>query len=221
MKIRLHNIEKYFLQKGFFLIGADEVGRGSVAGPVVAASVCIDPVLLQRFPKEYWRFVNDSKKVDEKWRAKIARSILKTTDYVTASFFPAQKIDRYGIRTTATFAIKESISKLLTRIKTDKRRFIIFIDGVNSVGDLSDLAFPYLKCKSGDALFLSIQLASIVAKFLRDELMRRYYNKLYPYWRFAENKGYGTPTHKRAIQLYGLTPIHRLRYLTKQPNQNL
>jgi ribonuclease HII len=173
------------------IAGIDEVGRGPLAGPVVAAAVVIPKGI--DFPA-----VNDSKKLTERQRNKLNGLILEFPgiQYAITEIQP-EAIDRLNILRAAQLAMKEAVLKI---VKVD----FAIIDG------LPVPQFP-VKNKSlvkGDSKSASIAAASIIAKVYRDKIMEKYAIE-FPEYGFEKNKGYGTAQHLKALKKYGPTPIHR------------
>ena len=179
--------------EGFcFIAGIDEVGRGPLAGPVVAAAVV--------FPKysELIPLVNDSKKLSEKQRIELQKQILEVPgiQYATAEVSP-EEIDRINILAASHLAMKKAAAQL------DKVDFAL-IDGLPVKG------FPIANqaIVKGDSKSASIAAASIIAKVYRDALMDKFAS-LYPEYGFESHKGYGTADHLAALKKHGPCPIHR------------
>ncbi len=192
----LTRIEREFWSKpGVVLAGMDEVGRGPLAGPVVAACVVLPPEPLVQF-------VNDSKKLSGKLRKEVCGSILKQAGGYALGWVEADAIDKSGI----LHATREAFCLACTRINlpiTD-----LLIDA------LRDLPVPMRQHSfiRGDAQSYLIGAASIVAKVLRDEYMEEQH-ELYPKYGFARNKGYGTAEHIKALKEYGPCPLHRYSFI--------
>ena len=178
-----------------YICGVDEVGRGPLAGPVVACAGIL--------PKEtYYRYLNDSKKVTEKRREILYGEI--TEEAVSYSFgvVSAQVIDEINILQATYRAMREAVEGLAVR--PDK----ILVDAVHIPG----IDIPQVEIIKGDAKSVSIAAASIVAKVYRDRMMTDY-DKLYPEYMFAKNKGYGTKAHMEALRTAGMSPIHRKTFV--------
>lgn len=176
------------------IAGIDEAGRGPLAGPVVCAS-CIMPL------DDMIDGINDSKKIGEKKREQLYEVIVKTAlDYATA-IIGCDEIDEINILNATKKGMAECVSKL--------KLFpgIVLVDAVEIPGDFCKKAII-----KGDATSYNIAAASIVAKVTRDRIMRDY-DKAYPEYGFARNKGYGTKEHIEAIKKYGLCPIHRKSFV--------
>jgi len=196
---RLKEIYKYeerLYQKGcVYVAGVDEVGRGPLAGPVAAAVV----ILKQG---DLIEGVNDSKKLSAKKREELYDVITqRAVDYAVAMVSPAE-IDEINILQATYKAMREALSKL--KIKPDH----LLADAVTiPLIDVEQTAII-----KGDAKSISIGAASIVAKVTRDKMMEEY-DKLYPGYGFAENKGYGSAEHIKAIKEKGICPIHRKTFV--------
>lgn len=175
------------------IAGCDEVGRGCLAGPVITAVV----VLPENIDLPY---VHDSKKIKKSEMKYFAEDILKHALDVQIGVRTAKEIDETNILQADKDAMTDSLKKL--RIKPD----LVIIDGDKK--QLLDIPTPQKTIIKGDAKSLTIGSASIVAKSIRDELMK-HYATLYPEFGFETNAGYGTVKHKQALLEYGITPIHR------------
>ena len=172
------------------IVGTDEVGRGPLAGPVVAAAV-----VLPRGVEILG--INDSKKLSEKRREALAEEIkAKALAYKIAEVSPAE-IDRINILHAAERAMKEAVEAL-------SFGDYLLVDGQNQL----DVRLPVRNLIGGDSISISIAAASIIAKVYRDHLMVQL-DSVYPQYNFAQNKGYGTADHYAALQKYGPSPVHR------------
>ena len=194
----MNSFDRSFLREHIKLIaGTDEVGRGPLAGPVVAASVI--------FPeKTRIRGVRDSKLLTEEEREKLFPKILdKALTYSVAAVSHGE-IDRINILQASLLAMSTAIKRL--RVKPD----LILVDGNKIFG--GDI--PALPIIDGDAKSFSIGAASIIAKVTRDRIMKRLCNK-FPHYNWSSNKGYATREHIEAIKTYGPCILHRKTFLTK------
>lgn len=190
----LYDFDKKFGKK---IVGVDEAGRGPWAGPVVAAAVMLDFSRLN-----YYKEINDSKKISEQKREKLFDLITNTCKSYAIAEISHSIIDEKNILQATMDAMKNAIEKIKDAYD------IILIDGIQK----PDIAFANVECiKGGDAKSLSIAAASIIAKVYRDRIMR-YYDKIYPEYKFAKNKGYGTDEHIKALTEIGICPIHRKSY---------
>ena len=181
-------------------IGIDEVGRGSIFGPVFAAVIVIEKENKYRLKN---LGVDDSKKLSNKKRESLIPHILKYSKDWGLGQGSVREIDKYGIRHATELAMLRAIYKL--KLKP----FKIFIDGSLPLRLWKGRQENIIK---GDSLITSIAAASILAKVNRDSLMRRLNNKYKGYLIF-KNKGYGTKEHFLSIKKIGLTNMHRKSFL--------
>lgn len=178
-----------------YICGIDEVGRGPFAGPVIACAVILqkDCDIL---------YINDSKQLTEKKREELYDEIITKAVAFGIGSVPPEQIDEMNILQATYEAMRKAISNL--KVKPD----ILLNDAVTIPGvDIKQV--PIIK---GDAKSISIAAASIVAKVTRDRLMVAY-DKVFPGYDFASNKGYGSARHIEAIKELGLTPIHRRSFV--------
>ena len=175
------------------VLGVDEVGRGSVAGPLTVAAVALplEPKILG---------LNDSKKLTPKRREEVAANIAEVATAIGIAHIPPKDIDDYGMAAMLRRAMEEAIRD--AGVAYDA----VLIDG-NPV-HVSDKEVCVVK---GDGKVASIAAASIVAKVTRDHLMIDY-DAVYPGYHFAESKGYASAAHIEAIQRLGLSEIHRATF---------
>lgn len=193
LKIMQEFEEKY---KAFtYIAGVDEVGRGPLAGPVVASCVILDRNI-------QILYINDSKKLSKKKRESLYDEICEKSVAYGIGIVSPGRIDEINILNATYEAMKAAISSL--DIKPD----ILLNDAVH----IPDLDIKQVSIIKGDAKSISIAAASIVAKVSRDRLMVEY-DTIYPEYKFAKNKGYGTKEHISAIKEHGLCPIHRRSFV--------
>lgn len=172
--------------------GCDEAGRGPLAGPVVAAAVIL--------PEDYSNpQLNDSKQLSERQRNLLRQEIEREALAWSVAIVSPQEIDRLNILHASTHAMCLAVQTLKT-----KPEFLL-IDG-NRFYNETDI--PYQCIVKGDAQYMPIAAASILAKTHRDELMDRLHDE-YPYYGWNTNKGYPTAAHYRAIEQHGISPYHR------------
>lgn len=181
--------------------GCDEAGRGCLAGPVVAAAVILPP-------KFKHPILNDSKQLTEKQRYTLREVIEKEALAYAVSFIDAPKIDEINILNASFLAMSEAVKKL--KQKPD----FLLIDGNRFK---TKLDIPFACMIKGDARFLSIAAASILAKTYRDDYMLKLDQK-HPQYDWKSNKGYPTQKHRKAIELEGITKFHRKSF-TLLPKQ--
>jgi ribonuclease HII len=192
----MKNFDNSFLTNEIKLLaGTDEVGRGPLAGPVVAAAVIFHPDV-------FFEGVNDSKQLSENEREELVPIILEKSLASAVTAISHIEIDRINILQASLLAMKTSVSRL--SIQPD----IILVDG-NKTFTNRVPAIPIVK---GDAKSFSIAAASILAKVARDRIMKRLCPK-YPQYLWSKNKGYPTKQHIEAIKIYGPTRFHRKTFL--------
>jgi ribonuclease HII len=183
--------ERAAIKRGVFPVaGCDEVGRGPLAGPVVAAAVILDP---KRIP----RGLDDSKKLTAMQREKLYARICATAE-VGVAFGSRARIDRDNIRQASLWALARAVAALPVRPR------LVFVDGCDKI----DAGCDCEAVISGDALVLSISAASIVAKVVRDRLMVQV-GAAHPGYGFERHMGYSVPEHFRALTALGPTIHHR------------
>ena len=178
-----------------YIGGIDEVGRGPLAGPVVAACVVLpkNPSLL---------YINDSKKLSEKKREELYQKIQEEAIAIGIGVESPAVIDEINILQATYSAMRKAIHSM------NPKPDILLNDAV-LIPEVTIKQVPIIK---GDAKSMSIGAASIIAKVTRDHMMIEY-DKLYPEYDFASNKGYGSQKHIDALKKYGPTPIHRTSFI--------
>ena len=176
------------------IAGVDEVGRGPLAGPVVAAAVIMNK---NNIP----RYINDSKQLSKKIRYELCEEIKNNSTYSIAKA-SVEEIDKINILQASLLAMKRAILGL-KKIPTT-----VLIDGKF----LPKINFKMHSIIKGDTKSLSIAAASIIAKVHRDNIMKEFASK-YPEYLWEKNSGYGTKEHLFAIKKHGITPIHRKTFM--------
>ncbi len=185
--------EEHLQSEGFrFIAGVDEVGRGCLAGPVVAAACILDPA------KPLPDGLNDSKQVAEKRREEIAAELTETVLAYSIAEVDAGEIDRINILE----ATKQAMSIAIGGLKPAAD--YLLIDALR----LKQVALPQKAIIKGDSISASIAAASILAKTYRDKLMRDL-DQTYPEYGFASHVGYGTSVHLQALRTHGPCALHR------------
>ena len=178
------------------ICGIDEVGRGPLAGPVVAGAVVL--------PKDCdILYINDSKKLSEKKREELYDVIMERAVAVGLGYSTPERIDEINILQATYEAMRQAIANL--QVTPD-----LLLNDAVTIPQVDIRQVPIIK---GDAKSISIGAASIVAKVTRDRLMVQY-DEVYPEYGFASNKGYGAQTHIEALKKYGSCPIHRRSFIT-------
>lgn len=195
--IRLDGMKHYerMYQSYGILCGIDEVGRGPLAGPVVASAVILseDTEIL---------YLNDSKKLTQRRRELLYDEIMEKALTVGVGVISHQRIDEINILQATYEAMQEAVAKLA--IVPD-----VLLNDAVTIPKLTQKQVPIVK---GDAKSISIAAASIIAKVTRDRMMEAYDSK-YPGYHFASNKGYGSKVHIEAIKELGPCEIHRRTFL--------
>ena len=189
---RLHRYEETLREQGFRLIGGiDEVGRGPLAGPVVAACVVTDSPLRLKH-------LNDSKQVPEEFRAELAEQIKSRVVAWAVGEASVAEIDRLNIYWASVLAMERALAALTTAPE------YLITDAVR-IRSWTGRQEPIIK---GDATCASVAAASVIAKVYRDALLASLHH-LFPEYGFAENKGYATPHHIEALNTHGPCTMHR------------
>tara|TARA_B100000941_G_scaffold289400_1_gene268312 strand:- start:1257 stop:1895 length:639 start_codon:yes stop_codon:yes gene_type:complete len=192
------NLPHSFIEEELFksgvknIVGIDEAGRGSIAGPVVSASVILEEKLLIGNPLK----LNDSKKLSSKSRKKMFDQIINSKSIFSIGISNNHEVDNEGIIS----ATKNSMKRSLSNINYD----YALIDSIDLIIDK-----PYFNFDKADSISTSVAAASIIAKVSRDSMMLNIYDKLYPDYFFKNNKGYGSHKHIENIKKIGICTIHR------------
>lgn len=191
---KMQKFEREAKQKGYRMIaGIDEVGRGPLAGPVVAAAVIL-PEGMEDIG------LDDSKKLSAKKRAEIFEIIKEQAVAIGVGIVDAFTVDKINIYEASKVAMKKAIDLL------PEQPDYLLIDAMKL-----ETGIPEEGIIKGDAKSISIAAASIVAKEVRDQMMKDY-EQLYPGYGFAQNAGYGTKAHLEGLEKLGPTPIHRMTF---------
>jgi ribonuclease HII len=189
------------------ICGIDEVGRGCLAGPLVAAAV----VLPQNLPRSAWRGIKDSKQLSPEARRSLGGTIQKQALAWAVSEVPPKKVDALNIHRATLLAMQQAVDKVILALDAGIDETFLFIDGRFTI---PELVMEQEAVVAGDRKLLSIAAASIIAKVYRDELMARMHED-YPKYKFNQHKGYGTSLHREAIKEHGLSAIHRVSFCGK------
>ncbi len=187
-----YSLERCLRQKGYqWIAGLDEVGRGPLAGPVVAACVILQESC------DNSCFV-DSKTINAKNRSRLYRELKQNGAQISVGIVSETDIDRLNILQASLFAMKKAV--LTMPVQPD----FLLVDGNQPV----PMSTPQQTLVKGESKSASIAAASIVAKVVRDDMMDQYHLQ-YPEYNFQQNKGYPTLEHRQAIRIYGPCAIHR------------
>ncbi|MFB0938004.1 MAG: ribonuclease HII [Urechidicola sp.] len=193
-------------QEKLLEVGTDEAGRGCLSGPVVAAAVIL--------PDDFQHsLLNDSKQLTEKQRQELRPYIEKHAISWAVSYVYQEKIDKINILQSSILAMHQSIEELKVTPE------FIIVDG-NKFNPFKDI--PHKTIVKGDAKFMSIAAASVLAKTYRDDYMEKIHTE-FPEYNWKQNKGYPTKQHRAAIREHGITSHHRksFRLLPEQLKMNL
>lgn len=205
-KQRIETIRSYEEQykQYAFICGVDEAGRGPLAGPVAAGAVILPRGC--RIP-----YINDSKQLSEKKREELYEIIKEQAVAWAVGYASPERIDEINILQATYEAMREAVGALSPEPE------LLLNDAVT----IPEITIPQVPIIKGDAKSITIGAASIMAKVTRDRIMAEY-DKIYPEYGFAGNKGYGSTAHVEALKKYGPTPIHRKSFLKNLDfNKNL
>lgn len=193
--VKMYEFENELLSKGYLLIaGCDEVGRGPLAGPLVAAAVILDDKTL--IPG-----LNDSKKLSDKKRVLLDKEIKEKATAFSIVYISETEVDKINVYQASKKAMIEAVKSL--KVQPD----YVLSDAM----PLNELGIPFLSIIKGDTLSASIAAASIIAKVERDRYMIEL-SEVYPEYGFEKHKGYPTKQHLDALEKYGVLPVHRKTY---------
>lgn len=203
--------EELLWKKGYTVVGIDEVGRGSFAGPVITAAVVFNPNKL--YPKEFFETIHDSKLLTEIKRNKLDAIIKNNCQAYAIAQSPVPVINKLGIGKATHIAFRKVVSLILKKV--EEKKVYVLIDGfyvkyIQGIGLSNQKAIV-----KGDQKSISIASSSVIAKVHRDTIMRGY-DKSYPEYLFGKHKGYGTKDHQHAIHKHGLCKLHRLSFNLSQ-----
>ncbi|MBC8088757.1 MAG: ribonuclease HII [Phycisphaerae bacterium] len=185
------------------LVGVDEVGRGPLAGPVVACAIVMPPNTRAIYG------VDDSKQLDRATREKLARRIHEVAVAVGIGAASAREVDRINVYHATVLAMRRALCRVTKRLGQPPDHVVV--DGLM----LRTLGTPHTAVVKGDAKCYGIACASIVAKVTRDRLMHSLHAR-YEGYGWITNAGYGTPEHREGIVARGLTPHHRVSFCSRQ-----
>jgi ribonuclease HII len=184
-----------------FVAGADEAGRGCLAGPLVAAAVLFDIERLTLSDRRALARLNDSKQHDEAGRERLYPLVLRAAARSTVVVRCVRGIDSRGLHKTNLEALRTALQRVACEDS------ICLVDGFR----VGPLGYEQRAVVDGDTKSAAIAAASILAKVTRDRYMRRA-AEMHPGWEFESNVGYSTPEHRAAIAVNGISPLHRLSF---------
>lgn len=188
-----------------FVAGADEAGRGCLAGPIVAAAVTLDRRCLEDLGGGLLNDLNDSKRMTAKARERLYPVIMRCASKVCVVMRSSRYIDANGLH----MSNKECLGRALTGLDVEPGA-VCLVDGFF----LPDCEIEHRRLVKGDSTSAAVAAASVVAKVTRDRCMTRA-GTLYPVYGFEGHKGYASPAHREAIVEHGPSPIHRLSFASE------
>jgi len=220
MKFPNFSEEKKLWKKGYKrIVSLDEVGRGALAGPVIAAAVSINPKFKYKNSKQIpiFKFLNlkirDSKKLSSKKRKRFYNLLTKNLVIEWAIGRVSERvIDKINILEATKLAMKKAIKNLKIKLEVD----FLILDGKMKL----DLSLPQKSIIKADEKVFSCAVASIIAKVTRDKIMEKY-GKKYPQYGFNKHKGYPTKLHLAKLKKYGFCKIHRKTFSSSFTNKFL
>lgn len=199
-----------------FVAGADEAGRGSLAGPLVVAGVLLDYDCLRHHRVRPLALLNDSKQVAPAAREELFRAVVGCATRISVRVIPSVEIDRHGLHRSNLWGLRSVLADFAPSVR-QLDEIACLVDGFR----LGPKAPQHRAVVDGDTKSAAIAAASIVAKVTRDRVMRRL-DSLYPCYGFARHVGYITPAHSAAVRRHGPSEQHRrsfqaLCYLGDEP----
>lgn len=195
---RLFAFDRELRPEGGLLVGVDEVGRGCLAGPVVACALVCPPQ-----PPKALRGVTDCKLLAPEQRLAFGRALRRERLLFCLGWASVEEIDRLNILHASLLAMRRALERLGARLSLDQA--LVLVDGNRAVPGFKGAQRAVV---SGDRKSFAVACASVAAKTARDRWMRRW-DARHPGYGLAENKGYGTPSHLAALERLGPTPLHR------------
>jgi ribonuclease HII len=187
-----------------FIAGADEAGRGCLAGPLVAAGVLFDYEAMRPRELRALRLLNDSKQHSAEAREELYPIVLRSAARVVVVSRSVRTVDSRGLHKTNLAALRDALRAVTAGVAGE---VLCLVDGFSVAG----FERPQRAIVDGDATSAAIAAASILAKVTRDRYMREV-DAHHPGWGFAEHVGYSTPEHRDAIRSKGVSPLHRLSF---------
>lgn len=216
LKRMLHFDVKLRRKKETVLIGTDEVGRGCLAGPVVAAAVILPPIKNGSRLAKALAELNDSKQLSSEKRESLAEVIHAHAACAIAES-SVEEIENINILRASLLAMLRAITELRTSYRPDVTEYMVAVDGNRKIHDLD---LHQVTVIEGDAHSASIAAASVIAKVYRDRLMKELAPQ-FPHYLWESNKGYASKKHRDAIHEHGITVWHRRTFLKSILNQQL
>lgn len=210
MKTPHFQYENEYWQKGYVVIGIDEVGKGCLAGPITVGAVAFAPTLtLQEKRKILATGINDSKQLPVKKREQLIHIIKNQAHYTATASSDVEVINSKGIE----LALSQAIANIVLKYRLDfpDNKILLLVDGrtIANIPYINDIERKHIV--KGDSICVSIAAASIIAKVSRDTYMKTLLGHEKYAW--ERNKGYGTKHHREAIMQYGITKYHRTLFV--------
>ncbi|MCC7529247.1 MAG: ribonuclease HII [Candidatus Melainabacteria bacterium] len=202
--------------KKAILIGTDEVGRGCLAGPVVAAAVILPPIRTGSKLSQSLEDLNDSKQLSSQKRERLAETIHQHALCAIADA-TVEEIETINILKASLLAMSRAVNQLLDVHENPMANFLVAIDGNKKI---SNLQIEQVTVIDGDSHSASIAAASVIAKVYRDRMMRELARQ-FPQYLWESNKGYASAAHRDAIKEHGPTLWHRKTFLDRVLNEQL
>jgi ribonuclease HII len=201
-----HFEKNKFKQNFSYVIGCDEVGRGSLAGPVVAVAAAINMETFLKLKTVPWaNQVKDSKLISPVMRSRLSKELISTLPAYAVGAATPSRIDKINIHHATLEAMSKAVQKVINTVACEPEKVCVVVDGKFSIPELS--FFQEALVKADQTIFI-VSSASIIAKVYRDNLMVKLHDQ-FPEYNFAQHKGYGTKLHTDALRTYGLSSHHR------------
>jgi ribonuclease HII len=201
-----HFEKNKFKQNFSYVIGCDEVGRGSLAGPVVAVATAIDMGTLVKLESVPWaKQVTDSKLISPALRSGLSKELIDTLPVHAIGAVTPSRIDKINIHHATLEAMSKAVQKVINTVACEPEKVCVAVDGKFTIPGLS--VFQEALVKADQNIFV-VSSASIIAKVYRDNLMVKLHEQ-FPVYNFAQHKGYGTKIHTDALRTHGLCLEHR------------
>lgn len=198
-------------ERNYLAAGIDEVGRGSFAGPLVSAGVILKPITDSSTLKYLYSFgINDSKLISKKKREMISKNISEFILFSTIQEVSVTEINKHGIGSANKLAFQRVADDLLSKVQHPKTNGLVFLTDAFKIPEV--ISSQQKNIIHGDATSITIAIASILAKVMRDTYMESLALE-FPNYAFEKHKGYGTKLHRELIKQHGPCPHHRTEFI--------
>lgn len=198
------------------IIGVDEAGRGAFAGPLCVAAVVLNQSDEQNICMSKLK-IRDSKTLSERQRELVYALLIDQHIYMDTVIVPTKEINEHGIGWANTYGIRHIAQRMMMQTKN---RGKVIVDGYFPQRSIAVEGIDIRCLVNADATELPVILAGIVAKVTRDKIMKQIHNE-YPKYGWNKNKGYGTVSHREAIQTFGIVKYHRLQFVETSLGRNI